>query len=170
MRPRALRTRRGFTLLELLAALVLLSVWAAWVISTHFRAPEVTLEKAAILLAQDVRTAQNRSAYLGEPAVMEFDAEGYRLVDPRGRVVRHPRTQLPFVRVWSYDAVFEGVELRHADFEGAARVEFDRVGTVSTGGHVSITYRDDRRTVLVAPGSGRLQIPDSSSGWIDRTR
>lgn len=170
MAPRPARSRRGFTLLELMVALVLLSGWAAWVISTHFRAPEVTLENAAVLLAQDIRTAQNRSAYLGEPASLLFDEVGYRLVDARGRVVRHPRTQLPFVRDWSMDAVFEGVELGLADFQGEPKVEFDRVGAISSGGRVSILYRDDERTLLVDPGSGRLQIPDSSSEWSDPTR
>ncbi|MEX1024646.1 MAG: type II secretion system protein [Planctomycetota bacterium] len=170
MRPRVSRACAAFTLLELVVAIVGLSFTAAYAISFYFRAPDVTLENAAILLAQDLRVAQNRAAYLGEPGILELDVAGYRLVDERGRVVLHPRTQLPFVRTWSADAVFEGVELAGADFAGDTRLEFDGLGAALEGGHVTLAYGGDQRTLLISRGSGRVSIPDSTSGWLDPTR
>ena len=57
-----MRRRRGFTILELLAVVLLISMVAAVTIPAFFQDANVTLENASILLARDLRAAQNRSA------------------------------------------------------------------------------------------------------------
>ena len=103
--------RRGFTILELLLVLIFVSTVAALAIPAFFSRPSITLENASVLLARDLRTAQNRSAYLAEESRMEFlrDGSGYRVTDLSGEVVRNPRTGEDFERIYPSDGVFRGV-------------------------------------------------------------
>ena len=71
-RPR----RRGFTIPELMIAVVAIAVVAGIAIPMHFGRSEVTLENAAILLARDLRAAQNNAAYMGRTMTISFDEEG----------------------------------------------------------------------------------------------
>lgn len=168
-RASTMSSRRGFTILELVLALLVLSVVASLSIPAYFERSEVTLEKACILLAHDLRAAQNRSAYLGEPALFVFDVEGngYEVQDELGERIRHPTTREPFVRRFSFDGVFAGVRVIEARFGDDATLLYDRRGTVREGGYVVLGFGTDRRLVQVEPGDGAVHIEGTTSGWRD---
>jgi prepilin-type N-terminal cleavage/methylation domain-containing protein len=163
------RAGRGFTILELILTLVLISVVAAFAVQTYFGRGEVTLESASVLLARDLRTAQNRSAYLGEPVRIEFldEGDGYRAVAPDGEVIHNPCTDDAFVRRYSIDGVFEGVKILSVAFEGGQVVEYDSRGQVRSGGSIVLGFGGDRRELQVAPRTGRITILGSTSSWSD---
>lgn len=164
-----MRDQRGFTILELLLALLLLSVVAAVSIPAWFERGEVTLEKACVLLANDLRSAQNRAAYLGEPTFFQFDPErdGYEVRDEFGDLLRNPATGEPFLRRYPRDGVFEGVDLREVRFGPDRMIVYDQHGLATEGGHVTLTFQGDSRTLFVDEGSGEITIAGSTSGWTD---
>ncbi len=166
----AARKQRGFTILELLITLLLISVLAAVAIPAFFARPEVTLENASILLAHDLRTAQNRSAYLSEGSRFEFyeDGDGYRVLGPTGEVVRNPATGLPFVRSYGEDAVFAGVRVVEVEAEEDDSILYDAQGRASTAARITLEFGGDRRIVVVKERAGSIEIEGSTSGWIDR--
>ncbi len=164
-----LSPRRGFTILELVLALTLVSVVASVAIPAYFDRGDVTLENAAVLLARDMRAAQNRSAYLGEPSRIEFyaDGTGYRATTWKGRIIRNPRTEEAFVRDYSQDGVFEGVRFHEVDMGDEGLLRFDGRGRALDTGTVVLGYGVERRTLLIEEGTGKIRILGSTSGWND---
>jgi prepilin-type N-terminal cleavage/methylation domain-containing protein len=161
--------RAGFTLLELLVVLVLISTVAAVAIPAYFARSEVTLENAAILFAKDLRAAQSRSAFVGEETVVELfaDGDGYRVVDALGSPVDNPRNELPFERRYSIDAVFRGVTIAAAKAPADRRLSFSARGEPSGQFEVVLRFGEDQRTVCMDPPFGELRILGSTSGWVD---
>lgn len=160
---------RGFTILELVIALAVVSIVAAVAVPAYFERSEVTLENASILLAADLRAAQNRAAYMGEPCVFVFDPEqnAYEVLDEFGTLLRNPGTREPFVRGYALDGVFQGVHIEEARFGDDAELTFDRRGMPEEDGFVVLSFRGDRRVLHLTSGTGALRIEGSSSGWHD---
>ena len=165
-----MRDRHGFTILELLIALVGASVLAATVIRVYFAQPSVTLENAAVLLARDLRAAQNRSAYLAEPCRFELFAngDGYQVTDLEGNLLVNPRTQRGFERIYSIDGVFRGVVMSEVLAGPDGVLVYDARGLAVDPGRFTLTFQDETRVVHVAKGSGNVLIEGSTSGWVDR--
>jgi len=163
---------RGFTLLELLIVLVLISLCAATTVRWYFTHADVTLENAAILLARDVRAAQHRSIFLGEKSRFVFlaDGAGYSVLDASGEPAHHPETDEPFLRVYSDDGVFKGVSVLEADAGGDRMLEIDGRGLPLEDLEVTLAYRDERRTIRLERKASALTIVGSTSGWIDDDR
>ena len=161
--------RSGFTILELLISLMTIAVVASVAIPFYFDRPDVTLENAEILLAKDLRAAQNRAAFLGEETTLEIfpDGDGYLVRDHRGVPVDHPRNELPFERRYSIDAVFRGVHITRVDFGGDRKLTFGPRGEPQEAVSLVLRYGNEERRVVVDPPYGHVTIVGSSSGWID---
>lgn len=164
---RSPRPGKGFTILELLLALGLISVLAAVSISSYFGRSDVTLENAAILLAHELRTVQNRAAFLAEPMTIVFHESGYRVQGPEGRAIKNPRTELPFERRYSRDGVFRGVKVLETRFGAGNVLEIDADGLPCQGGHVLLGFGSERRTLLLRARERELEVLGSTSGWTD---
>lgn len=165
-----LRARTGFTLLELLIALLVLAGVAALAIPAWFDRHEVTLEKATQLLARDLRGSQNQAAWLDCPLAVVFDDDGggWRVhkFDP---LVPAPLDQGEQVRRRRLidDAVFEGVRIDSVETTPERALRYDRFGQALDRGRITLSFDGDRRTLRVEQGSGRLSILDSTSQWSD---
>lgn len=160
---------RGFTVLALLAVLVVLSLVAATSVRWYFARDEVTLENAAVLLARDLRAAEHRSIFLGRPGRLLFlpDGTGYVLLDEHGELAQNPQTGEPFVRIYPDDGVFVGVEV-HAARAGSDRtLEIDAHGLATEDLEVELAFAGERRTLRYDEASARITIEGSSSGWRD---
>jgi hypothetical protein len=159
----------GFSLIELFVSLAMVAIVAAFVVHEWFDRSEVTLENAAVLMARDLRSAQDRGAYFGEPVRFSFLAEGdgYEALDETGRVIQHPRTGLPFERRYSESGVFRGVFVVEVRFGADRSVDFDQDGRALESGEVTLAFGSDRRTIRLEKLSGRLTIVGSTSDWYD---
>jgi len=148
-------------------AVVAISLVAAVVIPAFFRDANVTLENASVLLARDLRAAQNRSAYMGEPSTFVFraDGDGYEVRDPDGELILNPRTGHEFVRRYSIDGVFRGVRIEQVEAGGDRTIEFDDLGLALESARVTLTFDEGQRVVLLEEGNGRLTILGSPHGW-----
>ncbi len=165
-----MRRRRGFTILELLAVVLLISMVAAVTIPAFFQDANVTLENASILLARDLRAAQNRSAYLAEPCTFIFfrNGDGYEVRDDGGEVIVNPRIGRDFERRYSVDGVFRGVRILQVEAGPDRAITYDEHGRALEAARVTLAFGADRRVVVVAKGTGKLEIIGSSTGWRDR--
>ena len=160
----------GFTLLELLIALTLITVAAALAIPAYFGRGDVTLESAAVLLAKDLRAAQNRSAYLAQSTFFELlpEGDGYRVLNAAGEPVDNPRNELPFERVYSIDAVFRGVRIVDADLGEDGRLEFNERGEPNRTIWIKLRFEDDTRMIEMTRPYGQIRVLGSTTGWMDQ--
>lgn len=161
---------RGFTIVELLLVLLVLSLCAATCVRWYFSYSEVTLENAAILLARDLRAAQHRSIFLGEPSRFLFlpDGAGYAVTDSLGALTHNPQTDEPFVRSYPDDGVFVGVRVLAVEAGADKTLDIDRRGMLLEDLSVTLGFGDDRRTVVLDHKRGEISVVGSSSGWADR--
>lgn len=167
--PYADRSKRGFTLLELIVVLGLIALVAALAIPAYYSRPAVTLDNAAKLLARDLRAAQNRAASQSKTVEFRFlpEGDGYEAVDASGRHLADPGGGGDFVRRYSRDAVFEGVRLACLDLDEDRSVRFDDRGFAERGGRFLLTYRGEERLVEVRQGSGFLNVIGLDETWHD---
>ncbi len=165
-----MHARRAFTVFELLLVIFVISLFAAVTIPAFFERAEVSLENASILLAQDLRAAQNRSAYLGEESIFQFlpQGDGYWVSNRAGDLVENPATLESFERSYSADGVFHGVRIEAVDAGADHVLTVDAHGCPVENARITLTFAEDSRTVVVEKGTGRVTILGSTSGWIDR--
>ncbi len=167
----ARRSRRaGFTMLHLVVLLVLLSAGAAIAIPRFFGQEVVTLENGAVLLARDLRTAQNRAAFSREVLFLRFfdDGDGYEVVTKSGKPIMDPRTGRPFVRHYSIDGVFEGLRIESVDAGGDDRtIVLSALGETSEPLTVKLTFAGHERVLRAARSTGLVVIEGTTSGFLD---
>jgi prepilin-type N-terminal cleavage/methylation domain-containing protein len=151
------RDSRGFTILELLLALLAISLVATFSIWAYFSRPEVTLVHAAGLLVEDLRLAQARAACMHVPVEVVFhsDSNGYHIAAPDMEGVpteHHPRD-------YPSDAVFEGVRILSTRLPDRGRLEFDAHGLTARDSSITLAFRGETRTIL-ARADGMILIGD----------
>jgi prepilin-type N-terminal cleavage/methylation domain-containing protein len=170
--PSLRRAPAGFTLVELLLVLLVLSLCAAATVRWYFSNADITLENAAVLLARDLRAAQHRSIFLGEPTRVLFlpDGSGYVVTDARGDLAHNPLTDEPFQRVYSDDGVFDGVHVTSALAGDDRTFEIDGRGRPLEDLSVGLRFGSERRTVELDHEHGGITIVGSTSGWADTER
>jgi prepilin-type N-terminal cleavage/methylation domain-containing protein len=155
-RPR--HSRRGFTILELCIALVLVTLVATASIWAWFSRAEITLVKAADLLVEDLRLAQTHAICLHAPVEVVFrpDATGYHVVLPENDQFL-PNAELP--RIYPADAVFEGVRIETRRLPHENRLVFDARGHVARDAWITLSFRGEARTI-VARTDGTIRVAE----------
>ncbi|MBI5364688.1 MAG: prepilin-type N-terminal cleavage/methylation domain-containing protein [Planctomycetes bacterium] len=153
----------GFSLLELILALALITGLATVSIWAYFARGEVTLENAARLLVDDLHVAQSRAMFLRAPVEVRFDADGlgYRVCDATGRT-QSGIAELDFSgRRYDADAVFEGVCIQGLRGADERFVRFDAKGVAAQAAWITLGYRGEARTVQVDVVAGVALVVDA---------
>lgn len=158
---------RGVSLGGVIASLSVVALLAGLTIPTFFARHAVTLDNAAILLARDLRTVQNRAAHLGQATSLRFDLHGWRAFDAAGRPLTRFSTGEAIERRLDADAVFEGVTVQSLEFGEDAELHFDAHGRLDRGGSLEVVYRGQRRQVRVREGDARVLIDGLERPWND---
>ena len=159
--------RAGVSLGGVIASLAVVALVAGVAIPTFFARHGVTLDNAAILLARDLRSVQNRAAHLGQPTTLRFDTHGWRAFDVHDRPLTRFASEELIERRLDADAVFEGVTLESLAFGGDDAVRFDAAGRPDVGGSLEIVYRGEHRRLQLAPADGRVAIEGLERAWTD---
>lgn len=152
------RADRGFTILELCISLIVITLTATFSIWAYFSRAEVTLVRAAQLLVEDLRMAQMRAACNRSPVEVVFDRKSgcYYVTgveDPTLPSQAHPRC-------YPVDAVFEGVRISDDNLGRPPVIRFDGRGLVAHTARVTLSYRNDSRTVIVPADEGYALLVD----------
>jgi Tfp pilus assembly protein FimT len=161
-RSAARSDRAGISLLAILISLCAVAIAAMVAIPAFFGQGHVTLDNAAHLLRKDLRSAQNRAAFLKTEAVFHFDEFGWRAALPSGEALAGPRDSNEIVRDLAGDGVFEGVWVSRVEFGDDGVLTFDARGVALEGGEVELAFGDERRTVRIERGTGFSMILDGS--------
>lgn len=160
----ARRSRRGFTLTDLIVAMTLITIIASLAVPAFFNRSEVSLENAAQLLARELRIAQNEAAYLDREVRVGFypDGDGYWIDTTLlvGGADTHKRR-------YSQNAVFEGIQITQVDLGDGQHLVFGPRGTAETGARIRLEYDGDARVVTVEDETGMLDILGSTGGFVD---
>lgn len=166
-RASARRSRGGFSLTDLVVAMVLIAVIATLAVPAFFNRSEVTLENAAVLFARDLRAAQNRAAYLARDVRVGFleNGDGYWIDDTKRDDGAVP---VPYLtRSYSENAVFEGVTITDVALGDGADLVYTERGIARTGARITLSYDGDLRIVIVDAETGSLSILGTTSGYLD---
>lgn len=152
--------RRAFTILELVLTLLLMAAGAAAAIQLYFGQSNITLQRAAELLGEDLSIARHLAAAHESYVHIHFDDTGYQVTDSAGQPLLHPRTGREFIRDYSRDAVFEGVELDLFRTSTGKPLLFQPDGLPNSGGEVYLSMGTDTRHVyLMATGVVEIAVP-----------
>jgi hypothetical protein len=156
---------RAFTILELLLVLAVVTFTAAISIWAYFSRPEVTLDNAALLLARDMRIAQNRALLLRHPVYLVFykEGDGYRVVDDlqESSIARQGYERIE--RRFSRDAIFEGVKILRVGLGSNDCIAFPSDGGPMPSGRLMLSYGNETRALEIEDGTGRILLSDHST-------
>jgi hypothetical protein len=138
----------------------LVAAAAAVGIPLWFARPEVSLERAALLLAEDVRDAQDRAAFGHRELSFVFlpGGDGYEVRDVQGEVIEARLGPEPFRREYSKDAVFRGVTLRVVEGAAQGRLTFDRRGFLLDPARIELTFRGASCTLVLEDRTGSITV------------
>lgn len=152
--------RDGFTIIELIVVIMLVTFTAAVSIWAYFARPEVTLDNAAQLLVRDMRIAQARAALLHSPVTLVFheEGDGYRIVDGMEDMANPRYLPERIERRYSRDAVFEGVSILPIGLAARGNVVFTPDHSDPLSGSITLSYGRATRIVEIEPGSGHVLL------------
>lgn len=150
--------RSGFTIIELIVVIMIVTFTAAVSMWAYFARPEVTLDNAAQLLVRDMRIAQARAALLHAPVTLVFhDAgDGYKVVDGMEDMANPRYVPERIERRYSRDAVFEGVSILPIGLAARGRIVFETDKCDPSSGSITLSYGRATRIVQIEPGTGHV--------------
>jgi len=151
----------GFTVVELLIVVVILSIVALTVVPMMSSAAGIQIRSAANMIAADVEYARSMAISRGQNFRVEFDknADSYRILDLNGNVIQHPvKKGFPYVVNFQSESRLNRVDITNANFNGTQTVEFDCLGSPVNGGTVNLQAGAVGATISVEPVTGFVSI------------
>lgn len=154
------RRSQAYTLIEVLIVVVILGIAAAIVVPAMLQPGTLSIQAAARMVISDLLYAQNEAIAAQAPhrVVFEPQLNRYRLTDASGQTIQSSWKGGTYLVDLNRDSRFRGVRLVAADFDGSGTVEFDALGSPSTGGWIDLEAGPVRYRISVAPITGRVSL------------
>ena len=148
-------------------SLALITLLASIAIPSFFGRADVTLDNAAELLASDIRSGQNRAAFLKRQVSLHFyDAgDGYWIDDEVS--IKNAEAPLIANRIYSENAVFEDVRISDVARTEAGPIQFGTNGTATNSARITLSLGEATRTLTISAPIGRLTIEGTTRAWVD---
>jgi prepilin-type N-terminal cleavage/methylation domain-containing protein len=164
-----LRRPRAFTLIEILAVIVILAIAAMIAIPAFSGASEMQMRAAADKLAADIEYAKSLAVTTQKPHRVTFDTvlHKYEIREMSAdAVINDPVRKTPFVVQYTQDSRLSSVTIQSATFGTGSAVEFSSTGTpedaggtaLGTAGTVVLEAKGQTITVKVEPVTGYVTI------------
>lgn len=154
MRSANARGPGGFTIVELVGVLALVTLVSTVAIRAWFARSEVTLQNAAELLASDLRSMQTRATIRRSPVEVVFHSGG---VGYHSHDLGQSDDQRD-LRLYPNDAVFEDVRIGAIRVERGGTLVFDAIGRPSSDATFTLVSNGHARTVLVDASLVRITV------------
>ncbi|KPK40619.1 MAG: hypothetical protein AMJ65_10445 [Phycisphaerae bacterium SG8_4] len=153
--------RRGFTVVEILIVLVIITIAALTVVPMMSSASSVQIRAAASMIAADLEYAKSMAISRGQNYSVRFDqnADSYQVEDQANNVIPHPvKKGFDYVVDFGGDTRLNRVDITGANFSGNPDVEFDSLGSPDSGGTVSLQAGSTTMTITVEPITGYVSV------------
>ncbi len=160
--------RGGFTLVELLIVIAIITIAALTAIPMMSSAASVQIRSAANMLTADLEYAKSMAISRAQKysVVFDKDAESYRIEDQNGDIIQHPvKKGFPYEITFSTDGRLNKVDIVDVNFDTTSEVKFDYLGSPLNGsggplnsGVISLQAGGTTTTVTVEPVTGFVSI------------
>lgn len=159
---------RGFTLVELLIVIVIISIAALTAVPMMSSAASMQIRSAANMLAADLEYAKSMAISRAQYFSVVFDAgaDSYRIEDQYGNVLPHPvKKGFSYVIDFQNDGRLNKVDIVSVDFDSTSKVTFDYLGSPYNGtlgplnnGVINLQAGSTNTTITVEPVTGYISI------------
>jgi len=158
---------KGFTLVEILIVVVILSIVGLLAIPMFSSASGFQLSSAANMIAADIEYAKNLAVATQRNYSVVFDVAGnsYHIEDDSGSVIDHPFRGGQYAVYLSSEPRLKLVSISSVNFDGTPKVTFDYLGSPYNGngtglniGQVQVSAGENTMTVTVEPVTGYVTI------------
>lgn len=150
---------RGFTIIELMIVVVILSIAALTAIPMMSSASSMQIRSATNLIMADLEYAKSMAITRGQnySVVFNVGTDSYQIEDQSGNVIPHPvKTGFNYVMSFPNDSRLSRVDITGVNFNGTPTVEFDCLGSPDNGGTISLQASNMTATVMVEPVTGYI--------------
>ncbi len=150
----------GFTIIELIAVVVIIAIAALIAIPMMSSASGTQLRSAANMIAADLEYAKSMAISRQKTYKVIFDknTESYRIEDETS-VIGHPvKIGSDYVVNFSADSRVSEVDIVSVNFNSNEKVEFNYLGSPDNGGVISIAAGTVTMTITVEPVTGFITI------------
>lgn len=170
-RQNAKYERNGFTLVEIIIVVVILSIAALMAIPVVSSAADIQVRSAANRIAADLDYAKSMAITHQQAYSVVFDAssESYQIQDNAGNLIDHSVNPGGFVVDFT-EGDLDRVEIVGSDFDGVSAVTFDYLGSPYSGtdtstplnsGQIQLTADSFTLYVHIEPVTGYVTIDDT---------
>ncbi len=151
---------RGFTLIEVIAVVVILAIAAMLAIPMFSSAASIQIRVAADMIAADLEYAKSMAISRQRTYTVIFDesAESYKIEDEDGIIITHPVTLDDYAVSFRTDSRVDKVNVVDADFGSYEQVSFTYLGSPDNGGSVTLSADTKTMTVTVEAVTGYITI------------
>jgi prepilin-type N-terminal cleavage/methylation domain-containing protein len=180
------RNRRGFTLVEILAVLVIIGIASAIVVPNLSNRDDLRAASAARIVVADLIYAQNMAISAQKPIYVKFDVtnNSYELLSTASSdgdvLMKHPMTQRDYQETFGSDsnnglstvsitsATFDGID--SVNYTGEFTIAFDEMGAPYAfsytqndksdlkDGTIVLTSGSFSTTITISPYTGEIQV------------
>jgi prepilin-type N-terminal cleavage/methylation domain-containing protein len=158
----------GFTLVELLIVIAIITIAALTAIPMMSSAASVQIRSAANMLTADLEYAKSMAISRAQYFSVVFDknTESYWIEDQDNNVIPHPvKKGFDYVINFQNDSRLNKVDIVDVDFDATSEVKFDYLGSPYNGnstplnsGVISLQAGGTTTTVTVEPVTGFVSI------------
>lgn len=159
---------RGFTLVEVIIVVVILSIAAMMAIPMMSSAGSVQIRSAADAIAADLEYAKSMAISRQRMYSVVFDtsSESYQIQDDTGTVIKHPvKRGFDYIIDFKNDNRMKKVDIFSVNFDSTAAIKFDYLGSPYDGsgnplnsGNITLQADGSTVTITVEPVTGFISI------------
>lgn len=154
--------RRGFTVIEILIVLVIITIAALTAVPMMSSASSIQIRSASSMIAADLEYAKSMAISRGRNYSVMFDqnADSYWIEDMDG-VIPHPvKKGFNYLVDFRGDSRLNRVDITGASFSGGSppAVTFNSMGSPDSGGTVTLEAGGTTVTITVEPITGYISI------------
>jgi prepilin-type N-terminal cleavage/methylation domain-containing protein len=152
--------RFGFTLIEIIIVVVILSIAALTAIPMMSSASSVQIRSAANLIAADLEYAKSMAISRGQYFYVVFNGgtNSYQLEDQNHTVIQHPvKKGFSYIMNFPSEKRLNRVDISNVTFPSET-VRFDCLGSPDNGGTITLSSDGATATITVEPVTGYISI------------
>jgi type II secretion system protein H len=150
---------RGFTLIELIVVLLIMTIIAAVAVPMVSGTNAMQAQAAARMLMADLEYAQSLSVTTGSPITVQFNRtnNSYKLINNQSQTVGHPISGKGYEVIYAQTSGATQVDVLSTTLAGD-QVTFDTLGAPTPDGAISVSAGSQTYVVSIAPVTGRVTV------------